>query len=432
LKRALTITACIAVLLAALSETADAAGPDLLGPGVRSRVLGGGAVADIADWTTVYWNPAGLTELEDGIFGMNVSHRWSRRRSSKSMPNVSYPDIYQGEFQKVYPVESDTFFRHRISNSVSGVQMGLCYNAKYFALGGLNMPATSINTYFADRAPATSGDMTYGKYQSTIAVLSVPVAAAVPIGNKLSVGAAVHGRMGWRKLYQAKQYAPTSAISPYSAYFTERDEYLIGYAASVDLALLYKPKKKLRIGLVVRTPYKFRFAGTGERYSSITGVKEETDALTRMYYPLQVDAAVAYRLGNDSTISLSFRHTSWNTLRFSTNYRSNSINFIDHSYDMKMRQTLEVGIGFTAALSELVHLFAGIRYEPSPYGRDHASLSTEFYPNALALGLGIEYRLENAVIRFGVIDRTCDRRRHGGHAYGQDDTEIGISIDVGF
>jgi long-subunit fatty acid transport protein len=430
MSRAIFISAAAFVIIAAFATDASAAGPDLMGPGIRSRVLG--AIADPADWTAVYWNPAGLIALENAWFGMDLAYLQSRRRASKSFSNMYAPDIRLGEFQNVYPVEPDEFLRNSIRESAVLPQFGFCYNAKYFAVGMLNMPAMSLGADFRDRIATSGGDVVYGEHRCNIYTSSLPIAAAVPLGSRLSLGVALHGRFGLRELYQAKSYAPVGASSPYAAYVTERSETAIGYRLSLDVAAYYRHSGGARFGIVVRTPYKFRFPGTAKNYSSITGVSEETDALTRMYCPLQLDAGAAFALSNDWTLHLSMRHTSWNTLRFTTNYRDNTGTFLDNRQDMKMRQTLEAGVGVSAELGRAAELFAGARYEPSPYGSDGALLITGNFPNAVALGAGVTFKLDSGDITLGAIERVFDRRYHAGDVFRQDAFEAGVTVSVRF
>jgi long-subunit fatty acid transport protein len=423
----------LVTLLAFLSicESTQAAGPDQLGPGIRSRVLGG-PFAEPADWTSVYWNPAGLMFLKDGGFGLNLDQHWTRRRASSSLENTYYPDLRAGDFQKVYPVEPDGFRKNQISDSALSFTFGVRYNAKYFSLGALNMPAVNMETRFTDRVPTSTADIVMGEHDAMTYVSSIPVAASIPLGRETAVGAAVHLRFGVHELYQLKMFAPTNAASPYAAYYTERDELGVGYAASLDVGFIHKFSNSFSIGGVVRSPYKMRFSGTAKWKSSITGADEESDILTRMYYPLQVDFGLSCGLGNASTLQFGLRHTSWNTLRFTANYRENTATFVDYRHDMKMRQTLEANIGTTVELNDYVTFFAGARYEPSPYGSHHASLFTEYYPNGLSLGAGIEVEVDKVRLQFGVIDRQYDRRRHGGQVFGQDDTEIGVLLEIAF
>lgn len=226
--------------------------------GVGSKAIGmGGAFRGLADdWSAAYWNPAGLTQIENSeINGMLVA----------ISPRPEYnPNIYYGGLnvgyrngRTLYPNDKTSFIPDASGfikiKAVENLTTGLAVYIPY----GLGSEWDLYNPIGMDLANP------YPKYdhKGDLQIIDIhPTVAKAFMDGKLSVGAGLSIQRGSLTFAQT-HLKPSGLPIPHQNLVISTELKGDGWGVGANFGVLYKFSKKLQVGLSGRTGTTLKLKG---------------------------------------------------------------------------------------------------------------------------------------------------------------------------
>jgi len=227
--------------------------------GVGSKAIGmGGAFRGLADdWSAAYWNPAGLTQIEQNeITGMLVAIN----------PRIEYtPDITYGGLdvgyrngQVRYPNDKTTFIPdiggfYKFEN-LTGITAGLAV----FVPNGL---ASEWDLYNPTRNMDIRFAYPWYDHKADLQVIDFhPTVAKAFLDDKLSLGVGFSAQYG-SILFKQTVLAPSGIPIPHQNLLIDTEIDGNGWGYGANFGLLYKLSDKLQFGLSGRTGTTLKMEG---------------------------------------------------------------------------------------------------------------------------------------------------------------------------
>jgi len=348
----LTKALVVFVILMVCAVTAFAGGYQINEHGARAMGMGGAFVAQAADASAIYFNPAGL--------GFQKGFRFMGG-TTVILPSTKFTGGAGTS------MESLTFFPSNLYLTY-GMENGLTFGVGVFNPYGLG---TEWPASWDGRQQAVKTDLQTFYINPTI---------AYKFSDQLSIGVGVSYILGKVTL---KQRVPTlSALAPAptpaandGAITLDGDGTGIGFNAGI----LYKPTKDLSIGVSYRTLTKIDFEGdakftdmgalAGPPLGPLNFFPGGTGKTT-LPFPSSLFAGIAYNITEDFTLEADFQYVGWKEY--------NELNL-----------DIPKGPG-------------GFPTPTSPPLQGPQVLKKE-WDNSILLRLGGEYRMERLALRAGVV-----------------------------
>lgn len=263
-----------------------------------SGVANAGAVANPENASTIYFNPAGMTELEGtqvsfGAAVLNITGDFEGSAVRENGTPVSGND--GGDFVPT-AVVPNLYMTHKLNETVS---IGLGINAPY----GLSADYDDdfVGRFFAD--------------ETDLKVLSFSPAVAFASDNGLSIGASINVLYGEGTL--SKFQDNRSLGLPQDGYFeVEGDDLAVNYTVGIQ----FQPVESTRLGMVFRTGTELELEGqarlTNAPVFGLTGPTGQTRTLTEntvvpLEIPDQLSFGIRHRLVDSVTLLASATWTKW-------------------------------------------------------------------------------------------------------------------------
>jgi hypothetical protein len=390
------------------------------GSGVGTRALGmGNAYTGVAsDYSAMYWNPAGLTQLQFSEFSFGLSH-------------LSVKDV-------------STFFRQEESYSSNGTNLntlGLVYKVpttrgsmaiafgyhrQTSFTGGMSFegynPNSSIITYYNDLgddipyklwladtvggafwSPITGRVTQLAKVLESGGLNNWSVAGAVDVAKDLSVGVTLTysgGTYRYDRSYTEEDTKHVYEVYPYDFSKLTLDEYIEGDISSslgAKFGLMYRIPDRFRLGVSVKTPTTYTVKETydvqgrssfdssffyNDEQSIDIGSNVEYDVVT----PWEYSIGASVMLSN-LTVSGDLDFIDWSELKFAN---ANS-DIMSWNRDMKtmFRSILNYRAGLEYELpGPGIRLRGGFMHYQSPYQGDPANFDKNYITGGLGFLLG--------------------------------------------
>lgn len=258
-------------ILLLLCGVSFGSGFEITGLGAKARGMGGAFRAIADDWTAAYYNPAGYAFIKDNAFSGNIAFIDNRNELA---PNYSAPSGLGQPFQWGHFNDRTIFNVNKVLNNPSGgfvirtpfwgetvvglsVYQPFDYSITWNLFGGLS-------SYNRD------GSLIPGEqYKSDIDIVAFQFTAGREfIPDKLSLG------IGFQLLRADLLYKDLFLRNnPLSAPLSDRSwdkvpQFLItegvGYGFGLRGGLLWKPTKKLSIGITAAVPFEITIDGDAE------------------------------------------------------------------------------------------------------------------------------------------------------------------------
>jgi long-subunit fatty acid transport protein len=400
-----------------------------LGVGARSLGMGNAYTGVANDFSALYWNPAGLAQMEYGEFSFGLSqfnHKNSgtlldRNTGSVFGSPVSYSNnaTNLNSLGLALPVEVRRgalvfgFGFQRQANFTTGL-----------SFEGFN-PRSSIIQAYAPDGSLYPADMTLpeylklafadtvtGRYESPIAdsltqsgqvlegggINHWSFGGAMDVAKNVSVGATVtyaSGTYKYDRTYKETDLRNVYRTFPYDFDQLTIDEFvesdLSGFGAK--LGLMYRVPERFRFGIAVKTPTTYQvkedFGTTARSYFDngdvfpADGPYETTGSGEYDVVTPWVFSAGASVVLQDLLLSGDIEYTDWTQLEFA----SAPASLIALNKDIKtlFRPTANLRAGAEYNLSQIgLRLRGGFIYNPSPFEGDPSS----FDQKSITAGLG--------------------------------------------
>ena len=230
----------------------------------------------------------------------------------------------------------------------------------------------------------------------TLKVIEINPSAAFKINDKLAVAA------GFRVV-------SSSGIIKNIAMDMEGDSLDVGY----NLALSYKPTKKLEFGLTYRSNVNLSIEGNAKIFNP-SGIQYDGGASVTVPLPATINVAVAYQIPVDATIEFVYERVNWSAYKsLDFNYVGNVGNmapYVDAPSEKDWKDTNVFRVGLTKVMDKYT-LMAGAVKDESPV--PNKSLGFELPDSdSVSVSGGVRYQYsKNLNVGFAALYSMRDKRK---------------------
>ncbi len=382
-----------------LSSLAGANGLNLNSLGTKALAMGGAFVGLADDFSTIYWNPAGMTAFSKknlGFYATDIIPSNSYRLTA-DVPAVG----------SVTLVNADSASKHYLSGLLAYYHP---INEKFVAGFGIYVPSgLGAKWDGADFAQASGGNPGL-EWRSKIGLITFSPALAYKVNEKLSVGGSLNINYGQFDLatYAGETEAPLPVVD-----LGQYEESLSGWGVGVTLSALFKPIEKLSVGATFRTASTVKFTGD----ATISGMTDlgtalgtplnQTSAVERdVTWPMWFAAGVAFKPMERLTLTGDLQWTQWSkidTIDSVYNDAFWAVMMADSGEDsrpMNWSNALQVRFGAEYRIKNYA-IRGGYYYDPSPAPDQTMNVLVPSYDfNVITLGFG--YNLNGLQLDFGL------------------------------
>ena len=364
-----------------------------------------GASATASDPATVFYNPAGMTSLQDGqIVSASATYMSLRNNFRDSSSTTATGTAMSGG-------DGGNF-----GGKATLPNLYYVYHAGDLAYGvGVSVPFAMKLSY----EPSWKGRYQFTK--GSFVVQEVAPSISYRINEQLSVGAT----LGYQSLalelgskinnfnvcfasLKAKGLADANASAGCASQATNDGESKItgkskGYV--LGFGVLYKPRNDLNVGFNFRTASKHKVTGNVEykntEFFAASGVLTNSSVQGNTVLPGQGSLAVAHNHDN-LTLSADVTYTGWST------FKELAYDFGDNTptkvTELNWRNTIRAGVGAAYKVTAQVPVRFGVAFDQSP--TPDAEHRVPSLPDAdrKVIGLGTGYETEKYKINLGFSD----------------------------
>jgi long-subunit fatty acid transport protein len=412
------------------------------GLGVGARALGmGGAYTGVAsDYSALFWNPAGLAQLESSEFSLGLSHLNYKDQSGyfSSFKDFSNNATTLNAVGLVFPVPVKrgslvfAFGYNRESNFTTGIsysRISPLSIAQEYAQDGALAPRDNqgriaynlaFELYLADTVNG-------GRWLSPIkdrltqsektleggGINNWTMGAGIDIAKNLSAGVSISYQSGLYKFdrnYTEKDasnvYSSTRATDPRNFDNLSIDEYiesdLTGFSAK--LGLMFRQPDRFRFGINAKSPtvyrVKERFAQGNKAGFTNTpdfGDVVKLDAIEEtgeydIATPWVISAGASVIL-NDLVLSGDVEYTDWTELEFRN--ANAEVMLQNRKFKDLFRATANLRGGFEYNVQNFgVRVRGGFIYNTSPYQNDPSTFDQKYVTGGLGIMMSEDTMLD--------------------------------------
>ena len=345
------------LLAAALAPgRCGASGYEFDGVGARAIARGGAVIADAADWTAIYWNPANLAEVRRHEAGLELKAGRSYTRDGNSFNIDTDADGYGngGVFSKK---KSDSGFFFGSAGSVLPLDDSS-------ALGvGVYLPLLQ-GARFSDDRPLNAA-VSSVEYEGSAAIAVGNVSYARRLTERFSGAAGVNVVYGRLKSDMTLAYflpGPTPDV-------LERKLDGSGYGVEAVFGGKYEITDRWFAGAVFRSGANVRLKGEAEADSTNLG-SERTDFEFTLRQPPTSGVGLAWKDGGRFTFTCDFTQTWWKGFSNATKFKTQGTLLTDTPNTFSWKNSYKIRAGALWNYSERTDYMAGYAYDtPAIDGR---------------------------------------------------------------
>ena len=264
-----------------LTGSLVANGLNLNGVGSKSIAMGGAFVGLADDFSAVYYNPAGLSQMEApslSVFGSFI------------LPKGTYQFDLAGidteTNSRVYPTGALGYFKPLSDKITFGILAYMPSGA------GADWDGNDL-LMLSDGIPFT--------WESQVGIMTVAPSISYKMSEMFSVGLSLNLNYGLLKVSKP-------GIGQY-------EEDLSGMAFNATIGAMFKPSDKFSIGVSFKTPYKVKLKGDATMSAiDIFGLPNTIEMEREATFPLWLGAGIAVKPTDKLTITADVHFTNWEKL----------------------------------------------------------------------------------------------------------------------
>jgi len=343
--------------------------------GPKSFGMGGAFVGLADDYTAIYWNPAGLTQMQKnfiGVFGTDV------------IPMATY------KFSVLH-IDTKTKVNHYISPNL----MGYFHidPVENLTLGlGVYVPAGIGAEWDGNDLKMLSGG-TALNWKSKVAVINISPAVAYKFTDQFSAGVAMN-------IY----YGMFDMDAPGS--FGQYSESSNGFGYGVTVGLLAKPHEMFSIGATFRTKTNVAMSGTAKNGNL------ESDFDRDVAWPMWIAGGIAFKPIDHLVITADVQYSQWSKSedKFITEFKATG--WGKDTMELEWKDATQIRLGVNYDVDENISVRAGYYFDPAPApDKTYNIVFPSIDYNAVTIGGG--YKINSFVFDVGLEyligkDRTID------------------------
>ncbi len=379
-----------ALAVALLSTLSFANGLNLNSLGSRAQAMGGAFVGLADDFSTIFWNPAGMgffKTMQGGVYGTLLMPQ--SKYSLTDFPVLGTVIDADGE-SKVYPAGLAAFYYPISENLVAGLGV--------FTPAGLGASWNGDDVKFL-----TYPFLTSYEWNSKVGMITIAPGLSYRLNDMVSIGATLNINYA---MFNINQWAHSAAFGPFLFDLGQYSEEDTGWGIGGTFGILVKPSESLSFGAVLKTPTNVSLKGTASISNfPILGVflgfpLTESSPVTRdLDWPLQVSGGLSFKPIQGLTINADIQYTAWSKLGndngdIVSEYGETLWNVFMAMGDrdtipLRWKDAIQIRVGGEYMLTEAFALRLGYMYDPAPAPLETMNFLLPNYDfNTLTAGLG--------------------------------------------
>jgi len=403
------------------------------GLGSRAQSMGGAFTAIADDWTAIYWNPAGLTQLQGTGFGIDVLSPHPIIEDGSSVSNLMPANMetrYQIDtFAQYTGIEPTQFSDERVEyHFFTPTGLAGYWQHKGWHFGAGFYVPVGYYLDWDDTVGYGAGTITASLFQQ-LSIRTVNLSLARPISRSLAFGAGFNLLYGGID-YQANKVVANSGIIDYR-WGQELDCDGVGYEGI--FGLLYKASDKLNLGAVYRTGGTLNLEGEADTFLTLTSLNESSDLRQKFNYPATYGLGAAYKLKPDFTLAADWQRTAWSQFRIDIDYKVPGLLALqDRDYSADWQDSNRYRFGFEYRPTQTWSWRAGYMFDQSPVRDKSVSLTNVADVDRHNLTIGLGRQSKNNVRLDLMYGYAWGDRKVNGVSYHQRINVVGLSVSYRF
>lgn len=268
-------------------------GLNLNGIGSKASAMGTCFIGLADDFSAVYFNPAGLTQMKESSLTAFLTD---------IIPDGTY------KFELLGMTMADTRTEH--NNYISGALAYIKPLSEKLVVGIAGYVPSGVGAKWpGDELAMLSGGSEF-IWDSTLFMITVSPVAALKINEKFSIGASLN--IDYVRLTMNRPGGDGSMVP-----FFQYSETFGGYGLGATIGLMYKPMDMLSIGLTWKTPVKASIGGSAEAGVSIysSGLTPGSDGERSATWPMWLGAGIAFKPMDNLTIVADVTFNNWKKMQ---------------------------------------------------------------------------------------------------------------------
>lgn len=311
--------------------------------------------AQADDASAIYYNPAGLTQVEGTHFSFG-GFLW--------MPSYRFDGVAGSE-----EMNTPAFLPHLFGVSDFGMKKWR------FGIGINNSFGTSVDW-------GDSSSLRFLVTEARLNVINIAPTVAYEINEHLSVGAGLNVYRGEAKLKRRVQFAPL----PEGEFEFKGD----GIALGTTVGLLWKINEQHAVGVTYRSPFSIDFKGDAQVRNKSPLVPLDlgpSDTSAVIEFPQIVIVGYAFRPVKNLKLEMDVEWTNWDTLN-EVKFRSSNSNF-DSQIPFNWKDSLSCKFGVEYNLTEKWAIRGGYAFwENTVPGNTFSPLVPDSNLHSFTTGIG--------------------------------------------
>ena len=354
-------------------------GMNLNGVGSKSIGMGGAFVGLANDFSAVFYNPAGLSQLQ----GTNISFYFT-----DVIPTGTYK-------MDAFGIDAQTKTNHYISGALAAFfDVGSKLKVGFFA----DVPAGLGAEWDGDDLAALGGGASF-KWMSQIGVFHFGPAISYKASEKFAVGATVNIAYGMMDMVRPvdAMNAATGQPGADGLMDAQYEDEGTGTGLGFTLGMLFRPIEKLQFGVSFKTENTVGFSGTAKApLMAMMGADPESDFDRDITWPIWVGGGVAFMPNEKLTFTADVQWTQWSTMEKIVTKYADAIwsgamaQLGGDEMPFLWENAMQIRFGMQYQVSEMIAIRAGYYNDPTP-GVDETTniLLPQIDYKVLTFGLGI-------------------------------------------
>lgn len=386
------------LVLILLSTFALANGLNLNSLGSRALAMGGAFVGLADDFSTIFWNPAGLANFKAksvGFYGTDI------------IPSGTYKLIVPPPYGPGQVIDAASKTKHYLAGMAAYIHP---ITENMVAAIGIYTPAGLGADWPSEQLAFASGNSATIEWSSKIGLVTIAPTLAYKVNDMLSFGASININYG---MFDLSTYAGKTTLPP--PYNTEFDlgqysESETGWGLGATIGVLFKPHPMFSIGATFRTPSTIKFSGSAS-ISNLVLISQpgRSDMSRDLTWPSWVAVGAAFYPIENLILTADVQYTNWQKIdEISTTYTDTiwSVLMTASGKDkmaMHWNDAFQIRFGGEYKASEALAFRAGYYFDPSPapdrtmnillpnYDFNVLTLGVGYNMNGLQIDVGFEY-----------------------------------------
>jgi len=391
-----------------LSATASfGSGYQLNLQGLRELAMGGTGTAMQWDVSTIFYNPAGLSRINDiQVYGSILAVAPNTAFSNATSIGTSTSSSYNTVSQTFTPFN---FYIGGQVASHSKLALGL---GIYTPFGtGVQWDANWIGKYMVQEVK--------------LSTVSIQPTISYRVSEFFSVGGGfifATGTMDYRQALPFN-FENGSNVSASNTQTAEAHLHGQGTGVGFNLGTQFKFSDRLYIGLTYRSQVNMDLNGGSATFQvppTVASYFPTTGFDSQLPLPQVASLGIAVKPDAEKrlTLQLDFNYTGWSSfdsLRF--NFFTNTQYLQNEHYPRMYRNTLTSRLGGNYKISRVVSVMAGAAYDPTPVTNGYVSPDL---PDAdrILLTCGVSVKPARKITLIAALESTNGLKRNGMYTYG--------------